>query len=660
MAKLKRYDIKKLLANPDLRRHLIVESTIVTQAREGIDVTHEQAENSYYIVTEAERAAFFGLVQFRTEVGENDGRHLEFVHCLRERQCATRVDLALRDFGVIDSSPIAYDKLGLCSQIFRDNPSFDSQTTSIEQGVALMNVARYVRFFWEVDKSRIALGKADRSSEKPWLRLSKGGDFSRFYYDFDLVLFGQKNWEHMKEEINERYPYLKGNSSLLIHPENHYFESGVTWPRRTQRGFNVRFLPPGHVFSDKGPTAFFRQEIDLFAILGLLNSRLAEYLLKALVSFGSWEIIGVRRLASPDTRSPKMVPIAEESRRIYNVKQSWDAGNEVSTRFNRPWVLKRAVKVAADSPTASLGALLGREAALDAELAESYARLNDGIYRLYGVNDALRAKIDGAIGERPSEVVWPQMVGKSAEQKRMEHVCRLLTYAVKCVLDEDDDGLVALQPVAQEPPLLERVRAKLVSFFPEQDPHTLEIEVVNELKKRVKGYARAESLHAWLTHVFFDFHCGLYQQRPILWHLASSQESPEPAFSVIVHYHRFDHDRLAKLRSVHVRDRLATLRREAAQAGKDGREDDRLELLAAVEEVEAFDGKLARLQEGHHAGAEGGDEDYRILTPWKKPDDRPKGWRPDLDDGVKVNIAALARTGLLRNKNKFGQKEPEE
>jgi hypothetical protein len=208
--------------------------------------------------------------------------------------------------------------------------------------------------------------------------------------------------------------------------------------------------------------------------------------------------------------------------------------------------------------------------------------------------------------------------------------------------------------------LLERVRAKLASFFPAQDPHTLEIEVVNELKKRVKGCARAESLQDWLTDVFFDFHCALYQQRPILWHLSSSQESAEPALSVIVHYHRFDHDRLAKLRSVHVRDRLGTLRREAAQAGKDGREDDRLELLAAVEEVEAFDRKLANLQEGHHAGSEGGDDDYRILTPWKKPEDRPKGWRPDLDDGVKVNIAPLARAGLLRTKNKFGAKEPED
>jgi hypothetical protein len=62
----------------------------------------------------------------------------------------------------------------------------------------------------------------------------------------------------------------------------------------------------------------------------------------------------------------------------------------------------------------------------------------------------------------------------------------------------------------------------------------------------------------------------------------------------------------------------------------------------------------------HYQAAKAGENDYRILTPWKAPQDRPKGWRPDLDDGVEVNIAPLARTGLLRIKNKFGAKDAED
>ena len=105
---------------------------------------------------------------------------------------------------------------------------------------------------------------------------------------------------------------------------------------------------------------------------------------------------------------------------------------------------------------------------------------------------------------------------------------------------------------------------------------------------------------------------------------------------------------MAKLRASYVRDSIEELRREAGLADKAGRADDRLELQAKLEEVQALDKKLQLVQEGHHEGPEGGERDFRILTPWKEPAARPQGWSPDLDDGVKVNIAPLERAGVLR------------
>jgi hypothetical protein len=92
---------------------------------------------------------------------------------------------------------------------------------------------------------------------------------------------------------------------------------------------------------------------------------------------------------------------------------------------------------------------------------------------------------------------------------------------------------------------------------------------------------------------------------------------------------------------VYLRDAIEEFRREAGLADKAGRSDDRLEWQAKVEEAQALDRKLQLIQEGHHEGADGGERDYRILTPWKRPEERPKGWDPDLDDGVKVNIEPL-------------------
>ena len=639
--RFKRYDTKTLLANPELRRRLIVESTIATQAREGIDITHEQAENSYFVVTEGERASFFGLVPYRGETGDNDGRHLEFIRTLANYRSPVRSDVALRDFATIDDSPLAYDRLALLGSYFRNNPKLDPSFASAVQGLVTADDSQFVRRWWE--------GPADSQNTSPrWRPFAKGGSYSRFYSDVYLVVRWDKPAIERMNEVGR------------VQNTDFYFRAGLTWPRRTQRGFSLRRLPPGCIFADKGPGILTKKEGQEWYLLGVLNSAPADALLRTLISFGSWEVGAVKKVPIPEATAAERKHVGTMAETLHDLKSAWDSGNEISTRFARPWVIQLSTTHEAQTLSTALDAVLERECQLEATLTQTYADLNTAVYRLYGIPDAVRAKIETATGARPPELVWPQMEGKDHDQKRREHVDRLLTYLVKQILTEDEDHLVCLQRVAHEPPLLERLREKLSACFPAQDPSSVETEVINELKKKTKGYHRAESLAEWLHDVFFETHNALYQQRPLLWHLASSQTRTEPGFACIVHAHHFDADALAKLRSVYIRDRIAVLKREAAQAGNDGKADLRLDLLALAEEVEAYDAKLALLQEGAHTGPESGERDYRILTPWKSPEDRPQGWHPDVDDGIKVNLAPLARTKLLRINLKLGTTESDE
>jgi hypothetical protein len=105
---------------------------------------------------------------------------------------------------------------------------------------------------------------------------------------------------------------------------------------------------------------------------------------------------------------------------------------------------------------------------------------------------------------------------------------------------------------------------------------------------------------------------------------------------------------MAQLRGQYLRDAIETFRREAAIADKAGQTDARQEWQARLEEAQELDRRLQWIQEGRHDGPDGGDHDFRILTPWKKPEERPKGWAPDFDDGVKVNIEPLQKAGVLR------------
>ena len=50
----KRFDIKKILLDPILRKDLIVNSIIFIQGIEGVDTSKEQAERSYLVIREIE------------------------------------------------------------------------------------------------------------------------------------------------------------------------------------------------------------------------------------------------------------------------------------------------------------------------------------------------------------------------------------------------------------------------------------------------------------------------------------------------------------------------------------------------------------------------------------------------------------------------------
>lgn len=363
---------------------------------------------------------------------------------------------------------------------------------------------------------------------------------------------------------------------------------------------------------------------------------------------GRWEVGGVKRLPIPQAGKPEKDRAAEFAKAIHDRKALWDDGNEVSTRFRHPWLIHPPVAGDARSLPDRLAAVAAFETTEEQRIQTHYAELNDEVYRLYGIPAATRAVIEETMGERPPEILWPQMAGKSPDQKRMEHVWRLLSYLVKRVLESDDDGVVPFAWSTREPSLVDRVRIELAHLLPGQDAAQLEVEITNELKTNVRGYRRCAGIEDWLANAFFTFHCALYKSRPIFWHIASAQGTTTFAFGALVHYHRFDKNRLAKLRASYLRDVIEDFRREAGLADKEGRAEDRREWQSRLEETQALDRKLQLIHEGHHEGPEGGERDYRILTPWKSASQRPKGWDPDLDDGVKVNIEPFEKAGVLR------------
>ena len=622
MDKERRVDLRGILAQPDLRRELMVATIQATQTREGIDTTKEQAQRAYYVVTEGERVAFFDLERFRGGSVKQNRRCEMFVRALTGDATRIRYDIARRDFDVIDGAPLAYSQVAHAAHLFRSHPPL-SAVGEAWQGIISRDDAQFFRLWWEV---------LPNAAARPWVTLHKGGDFARFYYDTDLVI----DWSAKAQGEFHR-----------LRDVSIYFRRGLTWPRRTAKGLNVRRLPAGCVYSDKGPAMLVGHDRLENYLLGLTNSTIFEYLFRCKTSF-SWEIGVMKAMPVPKVSNAKMASIGEKAELIHEIKAAWDEGNEVSTRFRVPWVLVGRSVDDGEPVSVRLDRVAVRERLEEQRIRTLYAELNDEVYQVYDVPDATRVTIEETLAERAHEVLWPQMQGKTDGQRRLEHVFRILAYAVKLVVEADEDGIVPFTPSADKPSLSERIHSELQRLFSALDVDRMEIDITNELRNRTKGYRRTNGIAEWLENAFFDFHCSLYKKRPVVWHIASSQGTSPVAFGALVHYHRFDRNRMAQLRGQYLHDAIETFRREAALANKEGRVDTRQGWQTQLEEAQELDMRLQRVQEGYHDGPDGGNRDYRIRTPWKTLKERPNGWDPDLDDGVKVNIEPLQRAGVLR------------
>lgn len=207
----------------------------------------------------------------------------------------------------------------------------------------------------------------------------------------------------------------------------------------------------------------------------------------------------------------------------------------------------------------------------------------------------------------------------------------------------DRDGIIPLTPGTGEETLIERLRPLLdEEFGPERGPEVeREARMILGWKPGVDwGKQRPMPLERWFEKQFFKRHVSQFKRRPIAWHLTSEQGT----FQAIVYYHKLDKNRLQLLRSRYVRQALESLRRQLGEAKATGSGRQALAKVAELEEkiadVEEFNRRLQRLLEGRGREA-------RIWCPWKAPEEQPVGWDPDINDGVRVNIAPVQRLGLL-------------
>jgi len=213
--------------------------------------------------------------------------------------------------------------------------------------------------------------------------------------------------------------------------------------------------------------------------------------------------------------------------------------------------------------------------------------------------------------------------------------------------------------------LLERVRERIAEDFPGGKVQDIEREFEEIMET---------SLEKWLAGPFFKHHISQFKKRPIAWQIESMspigvgrgrKAKQAPVFSCMVYYHKLDADLLHKIRTQYVwnlRDCFETELRtlEKAESPTHNQIERILDLKRWIEELKDFDARLEKVSQEGFDCAMLKDLANEPLDKWTSRDGKAsppvtteelivqeKRYDPDLNDGVRVNVAPLQKSGLL-------------
>jgi hypothetical protein len=519
------------------------------------------------------------------------------------------------DFTHIPGSPAAYWLSPQLLDIFRETRTLNSSpNVEVRQGLATADDFRFVRLWWEIPASEIGRGRR-------WVPFAKGGEYSPYYSDLHLVL----DWENNGRRIRD-FTRSKGQSeSRRITSQSHYFRSGLTWSRRSQKGFSVRPVPAGAIFGDKGPMVFvpFDRADDLDRLMAYLNSGLAAALLEAMVAFGSYEVGAVVRLPSVDPGT-EAIRLARE---LTAIRMAECESSETDHLFVSAWAGRQSepskARELSRQVDESVSHVVGEETAarpLSATYPTSWFNEDYSTPRFPSAHQELSYLLGAAFGR------WDIRIASGASKPRpMPAPYDPLPLACRGMLVDEGD-LPLLKPSDSYP--LKVPSNRLLCDEPGHPSDVVEaIEDAIEFLEfasappQIVLHREVKDLRRYLRGRFFVDHVRDYsasrRYAPIYWYLAV----PSREWGLWVYAPALSREMLFAIAGS-ARDKLQRLRDQARQL-HDRRPDtaDRA-VIERVEQVESLAGEIEQFAEHAEKVAQ-------------------SGWKPDLNDGLILCAAPL-------------------
>ena len=508
-------------------------------------------------------------------------------------------------FQKIPGEPIAYwisEQFANCY----DNELLEKVAFSDGQ-ILTGNNDKYLKLLWEVNAHDIEARK--------WALHAKGGEFRRWYGNIDTVVkFDPITIQHYKRDKIARFP----KDEIL-------FRRGITWTLVSMNPlFGVRELGKNLTFNKAAATILFNDETIIDYVLGFLNSKVSQALLRIINPTMNNNIKDI--LNMPFIKDMNFYPQVK-SLVQYNIsisKQDWDAF-ETSWDFQKHPLLRKVSTIAEafDQWQTECNDRFN-------QLKANEEKLNRIFIDIYGLQDELTPEVEDK-----------DVTVRKADLGR--EIRSFISYAVGCMFGRhslDADGLVYaggewdnskyssfaadkdnIIPICDD----EYFEDDIVGLFVEFVKTVYGVDTLDENLKFIadalggKGQPK-DVIRNYFLNDFYKDHCKIYQKRPIYWLFDSGKKN---GFKALIYMHRYQPDTIARIRTDYVHEQQARYRTAIAdleQRMVNASTGERVKLNKKLNTLQAQDTEIRIYEEKIHHLA-----DQMISI--------------DLDDGVKKNYA---------------------
>jgi len=569
-----------------------------------------------------------------------------------------------------------------------------SEFAAARQGLITGDTSRFLRFRWEIPREGLR-----------WHTYAKGGEFCRWFGNDHWCV----DWEFDGVRLRNFVDPSTGKKRSRVQNTAYYGRRGLTWSSQTVSAFATRMLESSSIFDTTGSSVFLENGLAsegiLYRFFAVLNSPAFGLLFRSIqpgVHYGEGyletlpcphpegltidlelhaaECVALQKAVSIlDSSSSQFVPTFQmrgaslATCAAANLRDSLRLQLRLySTELNL-WAIAESqlgVPEEAQTPTLRrakvrrdqqfLPSVWSSSAAPTAEIQEATQNaVEEACLRTCGSPEAAFTEIEAIrASDVPRAVLteWMAALVEPVILLLLGHLWPKQIEAGEPVPEwADPEGIISLTPMANESTLFDRVQQRLRA-------HEIDTSDFAEMM--------GKPLSAWLTTEFFKHHMKQFKKRPIAWQLQSGKFTARtsPAFACLLYYHKLDADTLPKLRSQYVgplRQRLETELRGilavTIETRSDRQEKRRAELDDAIHELTEFDAKLEQVaRDGFATAGLKKLLEPELLDRWcsldgKRPHPTTKAelitqessYAPDINDGVRVNIAPLQKAGLL-------------